>query len=115
MEAFSMTMIKNYCLDQLKAKRSGNLKLVHDNYTSRAPSLEKQLEAKDSLDWVEKAINELPVQQKMILQMRDIEEYEFDEIAKIMDMNETAIRVALSRGRKTIRAFMLKTNNHGIN
>ena len=114
-EAFSMTMTKNYCLDQLKAKRSGNLKLVHDNYISRETSLEKHLEVKDSLDWVEKAINELPEQQKMIVQMRDIEEYEFEEIAKIMEMNETAIRVALSRGRKTIRAFMLKTNNHGIN
>jgi RNA polymerase sigma-70 factor (ECF subfamily) len=113
-EAFSMTMIKNYCLDQLKAKRSGNLKLVHDNYIDREPSLERQLETKDSMDWVEKAINELPEQQKLIIQMRDIEEFEFEEIAKIMNMNETAIRVALSRGRKTIRAFMLKTNNYGI-
>jgi len=113
-EAFSMTMTKNYCLDQLKAKRSGNLKLVHDNYTDREPSLENQLQAKDSLNWVEKAINELPEQQRMIIQMRDIEEYEFEEIAKIMNMNETAIRVALSRARKTIRAFMLKTNDYGI-
>ena len=46
--------------------------------------------------------------------MRDIEEYEFEEIAKIMDMNETAIRVSLTRARKQIRAFMLKTNEHGI-
>jgi RNA polymerase sigma factor (sigma-70 family) len=113
-EAFSMTMTKNYCLDQLKAKRSGNLKLVHDNYIDREPSLENQLEAKDSLNWVEKAINELPQQQKLIIQMRDIEEFEFEEIAKIMDMNETAIRVALSRARKTIREFMLKTNEYGI-
>jgi RNA polymerase sigma factor (sigma-70 family) len=114
LEAFSMTMTKNYCLDQLKAKRSGNLKLVHDNYLDKVPSLESQLETKDSLNWVEKAINELPEQQKLIIQMRDIEEYEFDEIAKIMDMNETAIRVALSRARKTIRAFMVKTNDYGI-
>ena len=113
-EAFSMTITKNYCLDQLKAKRSGNLKLVHDNYIDREPSLENQLEAKDTLNWVEKAINELPEQQKLIIQMRDIEEYEFEEIAKIMDMNETAIRVALSRARKSIRAFMLKTNDYGI-
>ena len=113
-EAFSMTMIKNYCLDQLKAKRSGNLKLVHDNYIDREPSLERQLEAKDTMDWVEIAINELPEQQKLIIQMRDIEEYEFEEIAKIMDMNETAIRVSLTRARKKIRAFMLKTNEHGI-
>jgi RNA polymerase sigma-70 factor (ECF subfamily) len=109
-----MTITKNYCLDQLKAKRSGNLKLVHDNYIDREPSLENQLEVKDSLNWVEKAINELPEQQKLIIQMRDIEEYEFEEIAKIMDMNEIAIRVALSRARKTIRAFMLKTNDYGI-
>jgi RNA polymerase sigma-70 factor (ECF subfamily) len=113
-EAFSITMTKNYCLDQLKAKRSGNLKLVHDNYIDREPSLERQLEAKDAMDWVEIAINELPEQQKLIIQMRDIEEYEFEEIAKIMDMNETAIRVSLSRARKQIRAFMLKTNEHGI-
>ena len=101
-------------MDQLKAKRSENLKLVHDNYIGREPGLEKQLEAKDSLEWVEKAINELPEQQKLIIQMRDIEEYEFEEIAKIINMNETAIRVALSRARKTIRAFILKTNDHGI-
>ena len=72
LEAFSMTITKNYCLDQLKAKRSGNLKLVHDNYIDREPSLEKQLEAKDSLNWVEKAINELPEQQKLITIFRGV-------------------------------------------
>ena len=46
--------------------------------------------------------------------MRDIEQYEFEEIAKILDMNETAIRVALSRARKTIREFMTKTHRYGI-
>jgi RNA polymerase sigma-70 factor (ECF subfamily) len=114
LEAFAMTMTKNYCLDQLKSKRAGNLKLVHDNYNDREPSLQKKLEDKDSLNWVEKVINQLPEQQRMIIQMRDIEQYEFEEIAKILDMNETAIRVALSRGRKTIREFMLKTHDYGI-
>ena len=114
LEAFAMTMTKNYCLDQLKSKRAGNMKLVHDNYNNREPSLLQKLEDKDSLDWVEKVINQLPEQQRMIIQMRDIEQYEFEEIAKILDMNETAIRVALSRGRKTIREFMLKTHDYGI-
>ena len=114
LEAFAMTMTKNYCLDQLKSKRAGNMKLVHDNYTDREPSLQQKLEDSDSLNWVEKVINQLPEQQRMIIQMRDIEQYEFEEIANILDMNETAIRVALSRGRKTIRAFMLKTHDYGI-
>ncbi|WP_338378296.1 sigma-70 family RNA polymerase sigma factor [uncultured Flavobacterium sp.] len=101
-EAMAMKMIKNYCLDQLKAKRSGNISLVHNNYSDNY-SLEKQVIAKDDLNTVEKIINNLPEQQRLIVQLREIEEYEFAEIAKIVDMNETAIRVALSRARKTIR------------
>jgi len=113
-EALAMTMTKNYCLDQLKSKRAGNLKIVHSNYTDREPSLQQKVEDSDSLSWVEKIIDQLPEQQRLIIQMRDIEQYEFEEIAKILEMNETAIRVALSRARKTIREFMTKTHHYGI-
>jgi RNA polymerase sigma factor (sigma-70 family) len=113
-EAFAMTMTKNFCLDQLKSKRATNLKIVHDNYTDREPSLQQKIEDVDSLKWVEKIINKLPEQQRLIIQMRDVEQYEFEEIAKILEMNETAIRVALSRARKTIREYITKTHNYGI-
>jgi RNA polymerase sigma factor (sigma-70 family) len=113
-EAFAMTMTKNYCLDQLKSKRAGNLKIVHTNFTDKEPSLDKKVEDIDSLNWVERIINQLPEQQRLLIQMRDIEQYEFAEIAKITEMNETAIRVALSRARKTIRESMTKTHNYGI-
>ena len=113
-EALAMTMTKNYCLDQLKSKRAGNLKIVHNNFTDRTPSLHQIVEDVDSLSWVEKIIDKLPEQQRLIVQMRDIEEYEFAEIAQILDMNETAIRVALSRARKTIREFMINTHSYGI-
>lgn len=113
-EAFAMTITKNYCLDQLKSKRAGNLSIIHSNFTDREPSLQQQVEDSDSLNWVEKIINTLPEQQKLIIQMRDIEQYDFAEIAEILEMNETAVRVALSRGRKTIREFMIKTHRYGI-
>ena len=112
-EAFAMTMTKNYCLDQLKSKRAQNLKIVHNNFTDTEAGLQQKLEDKDSLNWVEKIIAQLPQQQQLIIQMRDIEQYEFEEMAKILEMNETAIRVALSRARKTIREFMLKTHRYG--
>ena len=113
-EAVAMTMTKNYCLDQLKSKRAGNLKIVHTNFTDREPSLDKKVEDNDSLIWVEKIINQLPEQQRLIIQLRDIEQCEFSEIAKITEMNETAVRVALSRARKTIREYMLKTHSYGV-
>jgi RNA polymerase sigma factor (sigma-70 family) len=112
-EALAMTMTKNHCLDQLKAKRSSNMRIVHDNYTDKEPSLQQKVEDHDALEWVEKIINFLPEQQRIIIQLREVEQYEFEEIAKIVGMNETAIRVALSRARKTIRENMLKTNRYG--
>ncbi|MBA4153248.1 sigma-70 family RNA polymerase sigma factor [Flavobacterium sp.] len=113
-EALAMTMTKNYCLDQLKSKRASNLKIVHTNFTDREAGLDQKMEDQDSWSWVEKIINDLPEQQKLIIQMRDIEQYDFEEIAKMLDMNETAIRVALSRARKTIREKMTKTHQYGI-
>lgn len=113
-EALAMTMTKNYCLDQLKSKRAGNLKIVHNNYTDREAPLQKKIEDTDTWNWVEKIIGDLPEQQKLIVQMRDIEQYDYEEIAKILEMNETAVRVALSRARKTIRETMTKTHRYGI-
>lgn len=113
-EAFSMTMTKNFCLDKLKSKHSQNLKIVHSNYQDNNVSVQKQVELNDSLSWMSRIMEELPEQQKIIIQLRDIEQYDFDEIAKMLDMNQTAIRVALSRARKTIREKLTKTHNYGV-
>ena len=114
LEAFAMTVTRNYCLDQLKSKQNSNLKMVHNNYESHELSIHDQLEITDELAQVSLIINSLPEQQKIIFQLRDIEQYEFEEIAEITKMNETAIRVALSRVRKKIREELLKKHNYGI-
>lgn len=113
-EAFSMTMTKNYCFDKLKSKQSQNLKIVHSNYEDKQVAVQKQVELNDSVNWVEKIIEQLPEQQRLIIQLRDIEAYDFDEISKMLDMNPTAVRVALSRARKTIREKLTNTHNYGI-
>ena len=113
-EAFSMTMTKNFCLDRLKSKQAQNLKIVHSNYQDHNMSLQKQIELNDSVDWVSKIMEALPEQQKIIIQLRDIEQYEFSEISKMLDINETAIRVSLSRARKTLREKLTKTHSYGV-
>jgi|SRR5690606_13691817 len=113
-EAFAVTMTKNYCLDRLKSKQAGNLKLVHSNYTDENASLQGSIEARDSLDWMSKIMNELPEQQRMVLQLRDIEQYEFNEIEQMLGMKATAVRVTLSRARKAVREELTKTHSYGI-
>jgi RNA polymerase sigma factor (sigma-70 family) len=87
---------------------------VHSNYQDHNVSLQKQIELNDSVDWVSKIMEELPEQQKIIIQLRDIEQYEYSEISKMLDINETAIRVTLSRARKTLREKLTKTHNYGV-
>jgi DNA-directed RNA polymerase specialized sigma subunit, sigma24 homolog len=60
-------------------------------------------------------IQNLPEQQQIIIQLRDVEQYSFDEICDMVNMKPTAVRVALSRARKTIREALIKTHNYGVN
>ena len=113
-EAYAVTMIKNWCYDKLKSKHTQNIKIVHNNYEDHSQSLQKSIEVNDSLRWVGFHMDSLPATQKLVLQLRDIEHFEFTEIASMLDMNETAIRVALSRARKIIREKLTKTHNYGI-
>ncbi|HBC04307.1 MAG: RNA polymerase subunit sigma-70 [Aequorivita sp.] len=112
-EAFAITMTKNYCLDRLKSKQASNLKIVHNNFQT-SENIEKKIEANDGVEIVFKIMETLPEQQRIVLQLRDVEEFEFSEIAQMLDSNETAIRVALSRARKTVRDAMIKNYNYGV-
>ncbi|MGO2357517.1 MAG: RNA polymerase sigma factor [Mesonia sp.] len=114
-QALAMTITKNYCFDQLKAKKNNNLRIIHSNYEDgKKTSLQKEIEAKDELLKVKEIIKSLTEQEQMLIQLRDIEQLEYEEMVEITEMNPTAIRVALSRARKKIRKEILKKHNYGI-
>jgi len=113
-EAFAMTMTKNFCFDKLKSKQAQNLKIVHSNYKDETISLQRTLEVNDALERVKKLIEALPEQQKLVIQLRDIEQYEFNEIEEMLEMKAGTIRVLLSRARKTIRQQLIQAHNYGI-
>jgi RNA polymerase sigma-70 factor (ECF subfamily) len=50
----------------------------------------------------------------LIIQLRDIEQYDFEEICEMVNMKPTAVRVSLSRARKTIREQLTKQHNYGV-
>jgi len=113
-EAFAMTMTKNYCLDRLKSKQADTLKLVHSNYQEKGVGLNKKIELRDSVSQVHRLINDLPEQQRIIIQLRDIEQYDFDEIAKMLDLKPATVRVSLSRARKKIKEQLIKQHSYGV-
>lgn len=112
--AFSMTMTKNFCYDKLKSKQAQHLKIADTDYEEKNMPLQRQIELNDSINWVERIIAELPEQQRIIIQLRDVEGYDFEAIAQLLELNPTAVRVALSRARKKIRIRLTEIHNYGI-
>lgn len=111
-EALAMITIKNQCLDKLRGKR-----YTHENIDGLHHEVEEVLQDEkvdlsDLVGKVQQLIKLLPDQQKMIIQLRDMEGYDFEEIAEIMEMNENAIRVNLSRARKKIRDILSQSKEY---
>jgi RNA polymerase sigma-70 factor (ECF subfamily) len=113
-EAFAMTMTRNLCLDKLKKKRVLSLDDDSNMYegTSESDPL-KEIQENDAITLVNQIINTLPEQQRMIIQLRDIEGYSSDEVADILDINQNTLRVNLSRARQKIRENLVKQYNNG--
>jgi RNA polymerase sigma-70 factor (ECF subfamily) len=114
LEAYTITMAKNYCLDRIKSKQAQVLSLNEQFQSQPSPSLQKQIEVSNEMEWVVKLIDQLPERERMILQLREIEQYEFDQIASLMEIPEGTVRVYLSRIRKKIKKQFIEIQSHGI-
>jgi len=113
-DAFAMIITKNLCIDSLKS-RSKNITEVDPLFNTKEELTPyRQTELSDSVDNVSQIINELPELQKMIIQLRDVEGYTFEEISEILDLNINAVRVNLSRARKRVRDELTKKYDYEL-
>ena len=104
MEAYSITMAKNYCIDRLKSKQAQNLSLNEEIYVSKEQrSLLREIEGVNEMEWVSQLINGLPERDRMIVQLREVEQYDYEEIGEILDLPPATVRVYLSRIRKKLK------------
>ena len=106
---FVFLTARNYCFDLLKKK-----KLEMDDSSLQFKILEsgngqEQLEWKELNIIIGEILIKLPKQQREILIMRDIDGYEFVEIAAATQLKVEHVRVLLSRARKHVCIELEKT------
>jgi RNA polymerase sigma-70 factor (ECF subfamily) len=68
----------------------------------------------DMVTLTRRLIAELPDKQRIAIHMRDVEGYEIEEIADLLESDEASVRVNLSRARKSIREQLIKLMNYGV-
>jgi len=102
-EAFVTQCVRNDAMNRVK--RGKIIQLYQNGLTEgvereKYPSLTKEL--------ILKLIQALPEKQKMVIHLRDVEEYEIQEIGETLGMEENAIRVNLMRARQKIKEQLQK-------
>ena len=103
-EGFAMTICRNLSLDAIEKKERLNISLdetVHDRPdTSRTQ--DEELMKQQQLNTVMHIIGQLPEKQRTIMQLRDIEGKSYQEIADIMSINVSDVKVNLFRARQKV-------------
>lgn len=103
-ESFCVVMVKNQCMDVLRAARNRSVPFESayvDNNESQ--SFMNDFENKEALEIVEGLIEKLPEQQKLIFKLRHNDDCSLEEIEQITGLSAVNVRVILSRVRKTIK------------
>ena len=107
-KGFVFLTARNHCLDQLKKKNpdfdSSDFQLT----MLVSQTSQNQVEWKELSTIVENLLRELPAQQCEVMMMRDVDGFEFSEIASATNLKVEHVRVLLSRARKQV-GMKLKT------
>lgn len=113
MEAFTMRMTRNRCLDVIRAHRTVPIDAETDRkLKEKTVDVHSKVELSESAVQIKKLIAKLPELQQTVMQLKDIEQLSYDEIAETTGLKVNAIRVNLSRARKKVRDEFLKINNN---
>jgi len=69
----------------------------------RAPSVEQELVARVRADLIMKAIHSLPEKQRAAVLLHKYQELDYDEIARVLECSESALKSLLFRAYETLR------------
>ncbi|NJB72327.1 RNA polymerase sigma-70 factor (ECF subfamily) [Saonia flava] len=109
---FVFLTARNFCIDLLRKKKleindsSLQLEILKSEYG------QEQLEWKELNIIIRKILKSLPEQQREVIVMRDLDGYEFNEIAAVTQLKIEHIRVLLSRARKQVGLKLEKTYSY---
>jgi len=106
-ESFAVTILKNNCLDFIK-KVKPELSRIYEMNIPVMDSLIVQIENKDKLNYVRYIIEQLPTQQKQLIQLRIEDNLSDEEIVKVTGLTKGNVKVIISRARKTIKELYQK-------
>lgn len=111
--AYICRIAHNLAIDRQRAAVRRNTFSINEQI-SESNNSAIQADISDMAAITRKIISTLPQKQQLAIHLRDVEGYEIEEIAEALDMDETNVRMNLSRARKSVREELIKVIGHGV-
>jgi RNA polymerase sigma-70 factor (ECF subfamily) len=105
LEAFAISAVRNLALDRLALHQNKVISLnedLHDTEDNH-PSAYDNIINNERTNRIHNLINQLPEKQRTAIQLRDIEGKSYKEIADIMGISESDVKINIYRGRDFLK------------
>ncbi|MEM9328336.1 MAG: RNA polymerase sigma factor [Bacteroidota bacterium] len=111
-QAWAFRVVKNHCLDIVRGSRHTE-GLEHTYTLSDGQTADFDLLYQDQEQWLQRVLARLPEKQRQIFHLREVEEMSYQEIAQVMEITMSEVKVSLHRARGTVRSSMQKVETYG--
>lgn len=114
-EAWCMTLTRNFALDKFRSKHHSTRGLEHqlDQPLDEA-SPYQLMEMGNTIAAIDAIVASLPAKQRASFMLRDVEGYSYKEISEMTGNSTSDVKVNIFRARQTIRTKLLKLNSYGL-
>ena len=103
LKAWICTVVARTCLDSIRKQRIKTTELMDETIKSTLPSAEDTVTAKERVNEILNAIQNLPKDHRMVLILRDMQGLSYDKIAHILGVNIGTVKSRLSRARDSLK------------
>jgi len=107
-DAWCMTVTRNMALDKIRS----NQKRHHESMDkinldlNETPGPDKEYESNDMMKRIRNLMKNMPEMYKTVIQLREIEEMSYKEIAEIMNTDIQNVKVYIFRARKQLQELI---------
>ena len=112
-ESWALRITRNQCYDWVKTNRY-TIEVESVSIISEGDETDHESILNDSKIWLDKIMATLSQKNREIFHLREVEEFTYQEIAEVMSLTLSDVKVSVHRSRQKIKSSFQKIEGYGI-
>ena len=115
-EALGLTICRNLAIDRSQRKEAQNVEFFSEQMDDRTQTLDphEEIVADERMELIRRIVDGLPLRQREVFHLRDIEGMSYKEIATALQLTEDQVRITLFRARQAIKKRFKDLDEYGL-